>query len=219
MRVDGGDQQRLRRVQAGHHLQRSPVPELGDPVQGGPEGRGGGGGFRAAGPFQQFLEYAEEWRAFVPEPDVVPAQQVMPEHEGEHAGLVPREVKIPPAEGQQRRPRVGVALADRLGDQAAEVAVALPGDGREQRRMGGEVAARGAVRDPGPAGDLPQREGIGAGLGQQCDAGRHEACFEIPALHRQCLPAVRRHCLPGQPTGGAQPGRGIRQKGWPAGSA
>src|SRR4051812_30781303 len=88
MCVDGGDQQRLGRAQTGHHLQRSPVPELRDPVEGGPERRGRGGGL------QQFLEYAEERRAFVPESDVVTAQQVMPEHEGEHAGLVPCEVDV-----------------------------------------------------------------------------------------------------------------------------
>src|SRR5689334_6549101 len=32
--VDGGHEQRFRRVETGHHLERSPVPELRDPVQG-----------------------------------------------------------------------------------------------------------------------------------------------------------------------------------------
>ena len=201
-------------VDAGHHLQRSPVPELGDAVQGRPRGPRRTGGFRHGRPFQQLDEYAEQRRALLAEPDVVARA-------ADRAGTSARTCRARP--GRTRRTAGRARAAPSRGSasrppivsatRSAELAVALPGDRREQRLMGGEVAARGAVRHPGPARDLPQRQRVGARLGRAARRRPRSAVSRCPALHRQCLPAARRHCLPGQSTGGAQAGRGIRQKG------
>src|SRR4051794_19601735 len=96
--VDGGLDERLRRVEPGRHLHAAPLPELRDAVHGGPEGTCPGGGLREVGPFQQLHQYAEQRLALLPQPDVVTPQQIVPEHEREHPRLITCKRHIPPSQ-------------------------------------------------------------------------------------------------------------------------
>ncbi len=58
----------------------------------------------------------------------------------------------------------------------------MSGDGGEQFGVGGEVPARGAVRDPGLAGDLAQGEGVDALQREQFDPGRDQAGAQADGL-------------------------------------
>ncbi len=99
------------------------------------------------------------------------------------------------------------------GDAVGQFGEALPGDGRQEVEVGGEVAAGRAVGDTGAAGDLAQREGLGSLGVHELDAGPDEPPAQpvvplfvsllfvsLAALavssHRHCLPSPSRQCLP-----------------------
>ncbi len=63
-----------------------------------------------------------------------------------------------------------------------EAAVALLGDGREERLLVREVPVRRAVRDPDRRGHLAQREPFRAVLGDDLERGRDERPREIAVV-------------------------------------
>ena len=117
------------------------------------------------GPGDQVDQHAEELAAGVAQADLVAAQQVVAEHQLEHAAVGAGEVEVDAGPARAAAARGSRVVADSGGDLLAEVLVALPGDGGQQRLGGWGSSGAGRRARPRPAGRSRAATGPGCPRG------------------------------------------------------